>query len=236
MAKIVLTLTLAAVAATMQVDVCHAARLFISDSPTTPTAGVNPTFTLPGVGASSSMYIWAELADDETIPGLAYDVVNSALGVASAAPGGHVVDNPSILGPRWSAINLGALGELVSGSNLVNVGGGLNGAAAALDPLYDASTNSYRVSRIDFVGDSIGSTDVFLAIGAAGIASGNAGTPIFLGWGDGSIANNAFGMTSSQADASIFVVPEPSALWLVGLGVVVLSVNKFSRSRIGRRN
>lgn len=232
MLKPVLKLMLAAAVAMLHVNDCGAARLFISDSPTSPTAGVNPTFTLPGVGATSSMYIWAELADDETIPGLAYDVLNSTPGIASTTPGGHVADNPVILGPRWSATNLGALGELVIGSNFVNVGGGLTGAAGALDPLYDASTSSYRVSRIDFVGDAVGSSDVYLAVGSAGIASGNPGSPIFLGWGDASIANNAFGTTSALADATVVVVPEPTTF---EIGCLVLLVAQLARRTTARR-
>lgn len=231
MTRFVLTTAFALTGVAMMLGTSWGARLYISDSPSSPTAGVNPTFTLPGVGASLSLYIWAELADDETIPGLAYDVVNTTPGIASATPGGHVVDNPVILGPRWSATNLGVLGELVSGSNFVNVGGGLNGAAAALDPLYDASTSSYRVSKIDFIGDSIGSTEVFLGVGSAGIASGDAGAPIFLGWGDVSIANNAFGTTSSLADATIVVVPEPSCFGFACLGLIALPLFTLKRRR-----
>ena len=205
---------------------CYAGRLYISDSDTNSSAGINPTFTLNNVGASESLYVWAQLGSGETIPGLAYDVVNATSGVASGTA--HVVGNPTILGSsRWNAINSGTLGGMVTGSNFVKVGGGLNGDLTTFDPFYDAATSSYRVSRIDFTGTSVGSTDVFLAVGSAGIALGGPGNPLFMGWGDASIPNNNFGGTSSLADATINVVPEPSGfVLLLSMSIVVVAAGR----------
>lgn len=197
-------------------NAADAGRLFLSDSASAPSINVNPTLTLP-VNASESLFLWAELGANEQIPGLSYDVVNATSGIASTAS--YVIDNPLILGSsRWNAVNPGTVGELVLGTNLVRVGGGLNGGLTTFDPTFDAVANAYRVAQIEVRADAVGMTDVFLQVGPQGIALGSAGDPISFGWNDAAIANNAFGSASSLPEATIVVVPEPTTLWLAVVG------------------
>ncbi len=194
-------------------DPAGAARLWFSDTPT-PAAVTNPTLTIP-VGGSGSLYLYAEVTAGEVITGLGLDIDATTPGIASGTIGSWA--NPNFSGQdRWNTSSGGqdhvfTAGELVSGLNAVAVSGvwGLNGnVAAALDPLYDATTLSVLVGRIDVTGDSVGSTDVFLAIGPATIAGV---ANIEFGAADAAmVPTGAVGTASNVADARIVVTPEPA--------------------------
>jgi MYXO-CTERM domain-containing protein len=191
-----------------------AVRFFIDPSASSPTLSTNPTFTLDE-GDSGTYYVWAQLADNERIPGLSYNLVADTAGIAHATS--TAVDNPTnFIGPRWNAINSGTLGEMMTGANYVQVGGGLKGDSNNLGegaPTYDSVTDSYRIARFDFLADSAGTTNLFLQVGPMGIpietSPGGGGSPgalINFGWGDSGVANNVPGQSSGVADAAITVL------------------------------
>jgi len=207
--------------------------IFAAEGGTAPQRNVNPTITLP-VGATGSIDLWAVLYPGQIVGGLSYDFLADTPGVVSATS--HTAVNPPFapFGNRWSQVNEGTLGQLVDGSidavNFVGLAIGLNEVLGASDPTYDATTNSYAVSTINFKANSVGCTDVYLHVGPQAI-DGAIGDPVRFGWGDAATTVDMIGSRTSVAEARICAVPEPNAFLLLGSCGGLLIGIRFWRDR-----
>lgn len=219
--------------AVLAVDSAKAINVYLSPAGSVgggATAG-NPTPS-HGTGENASLFVWIDL-DGVDLGGAALNVVSSNTGVIQFT--GAETFNPKITissipaFDRWNSVGAGATtNDAVTGFNGFRILGadGLlstNTTAARLDTLYDAAPNAFLFARIDYQTLALGSTDLFLQIGSqriSPITGVSSDVPVFFGAGEAqSLTGDQSGVSSSFADATVTVVPEPtvtSMLLIVG--------------------
>jgi len=184
--------------------------LFFSDKgPGENPTKVNPSIALD-VDEEATLYIWADLGEDDIINGLGIDVLCETSGIVSADS--CDIENPTIFfKDRWDGtVDEGTVGELVTDVKAVAVSGvGLYGGAGVYDPTYDEGSGYYLVGTIEYTADADGSTDVFIQTNDMTISfrADSGGPDIHFGTGDDEIDPGTSGISSSSADATITVSP-----------------------------
>jgi hypothetical protein len=201
-----------------------------------PTAG-NPSITV-NVGETVKLYLWAELSlvDETTSPGL--DVACSDINVVD--PTQLEVENPMVMGAtniyRWLGPVAMDLAEPAGFQATVGKSGGitavgLNGSFAS-DPTRVG--DSFLIGAFSFVGTAAGTADLFLTVNESMINGSVTGTPtspsLHFGTEDAALPVDlvnaryvvAAGRTSSAADATIAVVPEPATMGLLAAAGAML--------------
>jgi PEP-CTERM motif len=228
--------------------VSQAATIYFSTSNTTPGNPSDPVVTT-SPGAPVTLYIWAQLNQNEAINGLSLSVISDkANGIAATNSSLYqvTVGTGSRAWNRWATpINSGTVGtgtSLVTNSNAVFVTGnfwgldgfvgtpagdtshGTNGTVVTqgTDPGSDTTLSSILVGELDLTAGTSNS-NIFFKTGNGTISyeSGLGGPSINYGVGDAAVNGAQAGTVSSVADATI-VVPEPASLSLLGLGALSL--------------
>ena len=225
---VTLGVCLASVAGTAQ-----ASRIFLSTTSTNP-ALTNPSLSM-SVGATAAIYVfWApttevigtdeygDIVANEQLSGWSHDIVSSNPILTKT---GYTILNPS--STRWGSVNTGTgTTFMVDNANAVKVGGSNLGFLTTAGQGYFnvGGTDVWRMATLTFQATAPGTTSLFSGVGSSGISFQT--TPnargINFGFSDAQTQSNNFGATSSLADATIVVVPEPGTLALLGLGVVGL--------------
>ena len=171
----------------------------------------------PGPG---SAYLWAFVITDDLWNGLALE------NHGSNATGGQMYNDPiPVLGNiRWEPPPGSDLDptpdNYIFGFSVQQMGLGDSNEATG-DAYFGwdyfvpgTGGGHYLVAEYDFDG----SADVFLAPGAGGISLSGAGpgdNSVYMGFGDGPVADNAVGETTELAD--LIFIPEPASMLLLGL-------------------
>jgi hypothetical protein len=207
----------------------------------------NASLTL-NVGDSATLYLWADLTVAEACNGLGLDVLSSDPAVVEGTS--SVIENPAVFGAavpnflRWNPpIAHGTPGDLVTGINAVAVGfdpvsgiqgNQLSGAFSGTDPTYNAGSG-FLVGTFTLDATAAGVTEIKLAANDSLITGTMIGTDVapllHFGTGDAVVPTSvdqdnqyfvAAGATSTLADATIEVIPEPATLSLLALGGLAL--------------
>ena len=200
----------------------------------------NPSVTLPNVGATTSLYIWA-IPDEKVIgTGMNLISIDSAILEATAVelynPVYDIVFGPplnmTLEYKRWkSPVGTGAMGDLWTNMNAVAISvdenvTGLDPDFSGADPMYDAVAGAWLFGRVDVEATAEGSTDLYLTVSSNFIAPAvgfGADLPVWFGAGETSaLHGESVDVLSEFADGSVTVVPEPVTLSILGLGVLGL--------------
>ena len=200
----------------------------------------NPSITLPNVGATTSLYIWA-IPDEKVIgTGMNLISIDSAILEATAVelynPVYDIVFGPplniTLEYKRWkSPVGTGAMGDLWTNMNAVAISvdenvTGLDPDFSGADPMYDAVAGAWLFGRVDVEATAEGSTDLYLTVSSNFIAPAagfGADLPVWFGAGETSaLHGESVDVQSEFADGSVTVVPEPVTLSILGLGVLGL--------------
>ena len=195
----------------------------------------NPSLTLPSVGATKSLYIWA--VPDQKVIGTGMNLVSTDPTILEATaielynPEYMVVVLPY---RRWNnPVGTGTLGDLVLNMNAVAVSGGETTSIGGMDPLledydpmYDAAADAWLFAKVDVQATAEGSTSLYLTVSDNFIApAGGQGADLPVWFGDGEttpLDGESVDEYSEFADGSVTVVPEPTVMGLLTLGVLGL--------------
>jgi hypothetical protein len=226
------------VALALSAGTAEASRIYLSSSSTNPQLNVNPTITLTPSSTAALYLFWQPtteqvgtdpygypIVQNEQLSGWGHDIVASNPLVDRVS---YTIANPTVFGSaRWGSANTGggAVTFVVDNANAVRVGGSnLGFGTTGQDATYHAGTGTWRMATLVLHCLGVGTTEIRLGVGQAGISfqtNPNA-RPINFGFGDAAVDSNNFGATSELADATIIQIPEPSTLVLFGLGAVGL--------------
>ena len=211
--------------------------LFLSDKGYDEGASLgNPSITLPNVGATTTLYIWADVS--EKVIALGMNLVSSDTAILEATA--NDIYNPTHTGAtppftvtyRWGLpVGDGVLGDLVTDINAVAISKEL--AVAGLDPgwaydgylLYDEDVGAFLVGEVTIQGTAEGTTDLYMTVSDNRIAPAVGFSPdldVWFGSGDASLLGDSVDVQSAVADGTVTVVPEPVTLSILGLGVLGL--------------
>jgi hypothetical protein len=192
----------------------------------------------------------APIVQNEQLTGLSLDIVSSNPILSRTSS--YSVLNPvnSLDGrARWGAINTGsgAATFMVDNSNAVRVGGSNLGFLTSSGQGYFnvGGTDVWRLGTLTFQATAAGTSSLRSGVGLLGITfeftrppsdefpDGNT-RALNFGFGDAAVSTNNFnanlGLTSTLADATVTVVPEPGTLALLVVGVIGLcSVRRLRR-------
>ena len=231
----------------------HAGRLFFSTSATSPVdvfaSETNPTINvLPG--QSFDIYIWYERYRYSALQSNGDSVFAISMDIASSNPivenAGFTVDNPheeEFTGAdRWTAIGYYGFEQptatmIVQDSNTLNTGVSFMGWF--FDPGRDPVTSAIpktplnggvvRYATLTLQALSVGTTEIRMGVGAAGIVYFNDHTnPDHLtnfGWGDAAVGGHSLNTLGALPDLTINVVPEPSSMVLLAAGLSAWSLS-----------
>jgi len=209
-------LVLILVVAVLRGDKCSAARIYLSNSSVSPSIE-NPSLNL-SIGEVASLYIWIAPDAGATVNGLGLSLRATVLGAVNVQE--YLVYNPmnNIIGlNRWDAVGNGLFNEgnlLVSNSNAVSVSSatGINPSSVFLqgDPLAasEFGVSAYLHSKVDFMGQTAGQTDLFLQVGHGLITVKDNGAAENVQFGAGDVpgvSGGVAGATDAIADATIVV-------------------------------
>lgn len=163
--------------------------------------GSNLTLQL---GSTGSIYVWASTDSGEAIRGFSFDAISDNPSILEGTD--HIIEEPT---GRWLSTGPGTLGDLVTGSNAIassflgqtgiNTGG---------------EENFVLHSEIQLLATELGTTNVMLQEGTAGISDGS-----------NSIATQFFGGT-----VNVTAVPEPGTCAVLGLGAVTVWLRRKRRA------
>jgi len=194
----------------------HDSRAFISTSAVSPSevaSDTNPSIRM-AQGVSLPLYLWWESSGDE-VEAFSHDIVMSQAILTRdtrlEVPEDYIIENPSLAGElRWQAIDSGTFGgtALVNDANAFRIAGSNLGQGGTNDPTFDPISSTYRLSKFTFTGTTVGTTELRIGVGNGGMTFINhpANTPVLFGFGDASVAGDAKGSTSVDADAVVEVV------------------------------
>jgi len=150
--------------------------------------------------------------------------ITGGAGVGITAGGGLNVTSPTTL-RRWeTGSDFNPTGSPARYNFIAVTRAGLN-----LPPLgdgWDNGSNAVYLGYIDLSGNT-GATaaEVRLSVDDAGISrqGGDVNVDrVFFGFGDAGLRGDAFGQSSTGADATVAAVPEPASMLLVGLAALAL--------------
>jgi hypothetical protein len=223
----------------------YGARIFLSTAgPTGPDTVGDPSADLAnGVnltlqpGQASSLYIWAIPTAPRNIIGVALDLATSsnAVSATGAAVYNDVLD-AVLEQQRWNGASAGTspppAGFLVKGMNMASVDRrGIRNSAGLRDGYVDAGTGAWLIGKVDLTAGQPGTAQLTFSVGekliaVANNAGGGTGGAELVNFGPSSDTQNVdggvIGAASSTADATITVVPEPSAIALAAMGLLGL--------------
>ena len=196
----------------------------------------NPVITLPTVGATDTLYIWANA--DVKVIGMGMNVIADAPAIVQATA--RAIYDP-VYGPvgfppttwyRWGLpIGQGVLGDLVTGINAVALSA--TRSVAGIDPAWkadgilnwEAAANAWLIGEITVQATAEGLTPVHFTVSPAFIAPAvghGHDLTVYFGSGDAPVNGESVGVETAVADATIEVLPEPATLTLLGVGVAGL--------------
>ena len=223
-------------------DQLPAAMVFMSESPFGAGAAASNPMVFKNPGDVFDFHIYfVPAAGDNPYVSISLDVSSS--NVATAAITGSSVPLFDILipgaggldiGDRWSGVSAGTVSPgLVDNMTGVAVGvAGLdianNGAGGPFTPTdegYDATANAFYFGSVTVAVGGAGVSHLNLGVGAAGIVRngdvprpGSPQASIFFGSPEATARlGDDFGLFGTTADATVTVIPEPSAFTLLGV-------------------
>ena len=192
-------------------------RLYLSESDTAPDMTVTPTIMADA--APVTLYLWADVTPGDKWIGISLNV--DIDGAGPALIDDSIIYDRMVMGvlPSW---NPGSDFDFAPDNYAAVAAVTEQGLGGVLDvPDFE---DSYIIGELTLDCLEEGATDLYLTVGASGVARQGAlpgEDTIYFGWGDAGVASNEVGVRTALPEA-IVCVPEPASLILLSLVGLVL--------------